>query len=355
MADDEDDYLSDKYLQLEATAPSQPKTYHDKRKEALKRAQIKNEQNRTKSRRQLELESREEGLSKSLFERANEEQASGSGPGNKALAMMMKMGFKPGQSLGKVEDNPPPKASPPVEKNTAATATQSLEGQEAVEQKKMGHIVQPLPLNEWAGKKGIGLGKRAASPTQLDRLAKLAKVEDEAGKESFRDRARREFEQRRAEGRLAPAQRTCTNLDESAGITFNVLWLNPHSPESFPEGLLDALADAISNGDLVLGPDVPLADRLRAQMRKDALQALSSSLDDADSTEKTAVSQAAPISPEVIEEASQFLQSTPQERLQRVVRYLRDCYSYCFWCGTQYDNVDEMVEQCPGPDEDMHD
>jgi hypothetical protein len=67
------------------------------------------------------------------------------------------------------------------------------------------------------GRKGIGLGKRAPSPTELERLAKAAKVAEDADKVSFRDRTRREFEQRRAESRLGPAQRTCATLDERAG------------------------------------------------------------------------------------------------------------------------------------------
>jgi hypothetical protein len=67
------------------------------------------------------------------------------------------------------------------------------------------------------GKQGIGLGKRAPSPTELERLAKVAKAAEEADKVSFRDRSRREFEQRRAEARLGPAQRTCATLDERAG------------------------------------------------------------------------------------------------------------------------------------------
>ncbi len=43
------------------------------------------------------------------------------------------------------------------------------------------------------------------------------------------------------------------------------------------------------------------------------------------------------------------------ERLSRVLEYLRAEYHYCFWCGTQYRSADEMAEECPGPDEDMHD
>ena len=47
----------------------------------------------------------------------------------------------------------------------------------------------------------------------------MAKMAQDASNESFRDFARREYEERRAEARLAPAQRTCTTLDDMAGIT----------------------------------------------------------------------------------------------------------------------------------------
>lgn len=245
MAEDEDDYLSDKFL-LESTAPAPPKTYIDRRKEALKRSQIKNEQNKIKSRRERELESREEGLSKSLFERAAEEQASSSGGGNKALSMMLKMGFKPGQALGRSEDGVPSpgpsrelSVSSPGGPAEAESVQDSPSPEAAPSDSVKPHRVVPLPLNEWlgvlfrgacrqqaecerviwVGKKGIGLGKRAASPSTLERAAKAAKTEEDTSQESFRDRTRREFEQRRAEGRLAPAQRTCSALDEKAGIT----------------------------------------------------------------------------------------------------------------------------------------
>lgn len=68
------------------------------------------------------------------------------------------------------------------------------------------------------GKKGIGLGaKRAASPSASERLAKMAKMAEGGNHADFRDRARQDYEERRAEGRLIPAQNTCSTLDEKAG------------------------------------------------------------------------------------------------------------------------------------------
>ncbi|KAH8999353.1 hypothetical protein EDB92DRAFT_2100808 [Lactarius akahatsu] len=359
---DDDDYLSDKFL-LNTDEPQKPKTYSEKRKEALFKSRLKNELNRTKSRRQLELESREEGLSKSLFERA-EDETSGRGSENKALSMMLKMGFKPGQALGVTAHadegsaNPSSSPSPPPLDPTRTPQRDISPPQETSATQTERQLVNPLPLNEWSGtllryfhlirRKGIGLGKRAPSPNELERLTKAAKVAEEADKESFRDRTRREFEQRRAEARLAPAQLTCASLDERAGKEFNVFWLNPTNPESFPAGLMEALSEIVVPA---WRGDGSIEERLRTQMQADMLVPL----DDDRDPPKDADLKTAPWAPETIEEAAQFLRLNPMERLSRVLQYLRAEYHYCFWCGTQYRSADEMADECPGPDEDMHD
>ncbi|KAI0334765.1 hypothetical protein GY45DRAFT_1431268 [Cubamyces sp. BRFM 1775] len=403
MSDEEDDYLSDKFLVEAAAASSSsssaPKTYAERRKEAQKRAALKNEQNRTKSRRELEREAREEALSRSLFERAQEE-ARESGRENKALAMMMKMGFKPGQALGRAEEEAAAKAeAEATEVEKAGEGGRKRAGEEEAEESKpalrlkadededdwearpsragicarpkeasaeveenkplqAGHRKVPLAINEWEGKKGIGSRKRAASPSAPERLAKMAKMAEEREHVSFRDRARAEYEERRAVGRLAPAQRTCATLDEKAGIQFNVLWLNPEHPETFPEGLLDALDDpALVASIQRQRADHSIEGRLRAKMQADALRPLKSSLDDVDAAaeDEKAEARSSPYSEEELEEALQFLRLNPRDRLTLVLDYLRRKYAYCFWCGTQYDDQEDMEKNCPGADEDAHD
>jgi hypothetical protein len=157
MSTNDDDYLSDKFLVETNASSSTPRTYSQRRKEAQKRAQLKNERNRPKSTRQLELESRESGLSRSLFERAKEEETSGLGPGNKALSIMMKMGFKPGQSLGRMgdEEDKPEESLPDI--GVVESADKEKDGLPAVEETHGGnsphtiHKTEPLPLQEWAG------------------------------------------------------------------------------------------------------------------------------------------------------------------------------------------------------------
>jgi len=206
------------------------------------------------------------------------------------------------------------------------------------------------------GKKGIGLGKRARppSPTSAERVAKMAKMAEATSQQTYRDRARQDYEERRADGRLVPAQRTCATLDEKSGKTFNILWLNPQNPDSFPEGLLDALTDH-SSGALPnqKHTEESSQSRLRRQMQADALRPVASGLDEDDLEESRHVMEI--FTSETIEEAIQFLRLNAQDRLQLVLSYLRDKHEYCFWCGTQYEDLDEMDEQCPGPEEEDHD
>lgn len=159
MSTNDDDYLSDKFLVDPNASSSGPRTYSQRRKEAQKRAQLKNERNRPKSRRQLELESRESGLSRSLFERAKEEETSGLGSGNKALSIMMKMGFKPGQSLGRMGDQEDkPEESQSLLDAGIVESTDKEEDRLPATQETHGghsphtiHKTEPLPLKEWAG------------------------------------------------------------------------------------------------------------------------------------------------------------------------------------------------------------
>lgn len=164
---EEDDYLSEKFL-VETPATSKPTTYSRLRQEAQKKSQLKNERNKQKNRRQLELEAREEGLSKSLFERAKEEEAAGISTGNKALSIMMKMGFKPGQSLGTKDESfdiagPSHKAASvpivggerPVDGNRSGSSPSPSVDNNAVDHAShvtVKHKAEPLPLQEWQGK-----------------------------------------------------------------------------------------------------------------------------------------------------------------------------------------------------------
>lgn len=91
---------------------------------------------------------------------------------------------------------------------------------------------------------------------------------------------------------------------------FNVLWLNPESPERFPEGLLDALDDPVLATALQQRQaGHSLEGRLRAKIQADALRPLKSTLEDVDDDgglEKAGLRRS-PYSEEELQEAVQFL------------------------------------------------
>lgn len=52
-------------------------------------------------------------------------------------------------------------------------------------------------------------------------------------------------------------------------------------------------------------------------------------------------------------EADEFTALPSSEKLEKLVKYLRTNYRYCFWCKYQY--PDAELEGCPGVTEDEHD
>lgn len=159
---DEEDYLSDKFLfgSTATTSSSSTKTYSDRRKEAQRKAQHKNEANRRKTRKQIHDEELREGLSTSLFEKAQAERET-LGAENKAMSMMMKMGFKLGDSLGKKEQQQqsgadelsaqvakPPASPSPGPPSSANLSTEREQGRAEQQHRKV-----PLSINIWEGKK----------------------------------------------------------------------------------------------------------------------------------------------------------------------------------------------------------
>ncbi|KZO93249.1 hypothetical protein CALVIDRAFT_486210 [Calocera viscosa TUFC12733] len=386
MSDDEDDYLSDKFLaQLEAPT-SKPKTYRDLRKEAARIAEQKNEANRKKSRKQLEEEARQEGLSKSLFERAQEEKEE-LGVENKALGMMKRMGFKIGDSLGAKPVLPKPSSpTPPISLDTSndvgvgdagddgndvLSASGSHEGISVFTPSAFAHRKTPLPLSVWSGRQGLGKGKRALSPTAEadEKAAKVAKLaaDEAASAETFRTKARQEFEERRTEGRLMSARKTCMTMDDGIGKKFNKYWLNPHVPNDFPPSLREYIAN---NPDSLIGAaDESVAERLRWQMQRDALRSSPDpeslpiamgpgqvrSIRDINIANKIQETEDIELSEEQVQDAIAFLRLDPMARLEQLLAYMRETHHYCFWCGTKYSDAEELDEECPGPSEDDHD
>ena len=84
---------------------------------------------------------------------------------------------------------------------------------------------------------------------------------------------------------------------------FNVLWLNPNNPNTFPRGLLDALYNTDNLTSIVNDRGESVQSRLRKQMQADLLQPI----DDEELTTKSLIPAEDQYDSEALEEATQFL------------------------------------------------
>lgn len=155
------------------------------------------------------------------------------------------------------------------------------------------------------------MGKRAPSPGALERASKVARIDEDTKRETYRSHTREAFEERRILGQLSAASRTLLALDEKAGIQvgylnvaaamicrradfavtliqFNILSLNPQEPETIPPEMLEVLSAAFVVDDEPIavvnsGTQESERERLRKQMEMDALQPLETLSPDGDS------------------------------------------------------------------------
>ncbi|XP_013861344.1 G patch domain-containing protein 11 [Austrofundulus limnaeus] len=254
MSDEEEDYMSDAFLnKIQDVKPGVSMVRRVK--EAMKREEKhkeKNIQNRQKTFKEQENESRETALQTSI---SNE---------NKGFALLQKMGYKAGQGLGK-------------------------EGAGRVD---------PIPLNIKANREGFGmeeLKKRKAEEELNDYRQKVrAKQQNEAKSlEDFRSRVRTERDERKVEADLRRSQRSCEQLDSQKGIA------EPREAWYWPK------VDAKDEDD------------------------------DAEEEDDD-------------EEEEEIMELTPFDKLQILTSYLRGIHFYCLWCGTAYNDEEDLCSNCPG-------
>ncbi|KAJ9098123.1 hypothetical protein QFC21_004452 [Naganishia friedmannii] len=332
----EDDFMSDKFLQVAETtsrSSTATKTYAQRRQEAHKR----HLEAQPKSRKVREEQARRQALETSLFdihgkdgvvpdpERGTAIGNSTTGAG-KAMGMMMKMGWKFGEGLGKKAVDPPSttshEATIPATSNDPDTDddTPLNPGIGSNKKRKLSPSLgppaattnaqstargatrprtEPIRISMWAGKRGVGAHQRSPSPENMSFLLGQGKgVEGTLSKEAmrrldseadeFRRRRAGKQEEKRVEGMEWKARALLKEFDEANGIKFHPLWIIPSAPETtIPRPLLRIIEpetaeylDLVDGGDpgaaeKVQGrPDeenMDEASRLREQMRRDAL------------------------------------------------------------------------------------
>ncbi|PLN80284.1 hypothetical protein BDW42DRAFT_114691 [Aspergillus taichungensis] len=339
-----------------------------------------------KRRQQREAEARARVPSKA--ERAAEEAArrdaalatSTLDPSNKGFKMMAKLGFKPGQALGKQ-----PAAQPATGEDGA-----KKEGGEREAQR----LAVPLDLMVKEDRGGIGLDSEKKRKFREEAAEVAKKVKQEEG--DYRDRVRLERETRRAEAQFHAAQKVAERLDGEAEAEREGPAPASESPDDGTrsgqqedgEGEKDDISQDETAAKFKPKANVkPTAqinvlyrglvrereERERAAQARHILQtSLPSSFfpssrlpgyDDPtlEPDDHEALGSTKPDLSRILEEETEeedpeldeFNALEPSEKLARVVQYLREKHRYCFWCKYRYE-TDEM-EGCPGLTEEDHD
>lgn len=145
-----------------------------------------------------------------------------------------------------------------------------------------------------------------------------------------------------------PAQRTCATLDEKAGKTvrkrllllwssgddiypyqLNVLRLNPNNPETFPSGLMEALALHHDQYILAATNSESIQERLRKQMQADALQASPKGDEDEEGEEGGINSTMSSTSEKDRKKLVESNQEYDPDFLEEVLQFLR--LQVCLW------------------------
>ncbi|CEP11824.1 hypothetical protein [Parasitella parasitica] len=180
--DEEDDYMSTKYLEnAQEFESKRQESYSEKRKRQLREQQ---EKAYIKPRAQLEAEEREKGLKRSI------EQS------NKGMKMMMKMGFKQGQGLGNDK----------------------------------GGTSEPIQIDLKLGRSGIGMDtevRKREREQEEEENRKRAHIDPE----EFRNQMVQKAKDAQLLRYINAAVSICEKLDEEDGIESNILWtLKPPPP-----------------------------------------------------------------------------------------------------------------------------
>ncbi|KAJ5313848.1 uncharacterized protein N7443_000732 [Penicillium atrosanguineum] len=354
MSSDEEDYMS-----MAIEEPKQKETFTQRKKREQREAEARGKVPSKAERAAEDARRRDEALATSTLD-----------PSNKGFKMMAKLGFKPGQSLGK--------------RDTDADTDTKISGPDDSKTRS-----EPLNLVFKENRGGIGLDTEKKRKIREEAAEAIKKIKHEEG--DYRDRVREERELKRIEAQIRAAQKVAERLDAEAEEDTGKDG-DQESKQEYP----DANNKDEAPEDNELGPrDAPKPKRFKPtsqvnilyrglvrereererdnQARHALMHSLPSSFfpsqklpgyedadlerDDKQALGDTLGPYTAAVEQELEEEDPEldaFNALDPAERLHKLVVYLRDTYRYCFWCKYRYE-TDVELEGCPGLTEEDHD
>lgn len=300
---------------------------------------------------------------------------------------MAKLGFKPGDSLGKKA--PSPSSSSSSTDPERKQGKQGEEGGDAGTRTGTGtgwNRTEPLNLIFKEDRGGIGLDSEKKRKIREEAQEAAKKVKHEEG--DYRDRVREERETRRTEAQVHAAQKVAERLDVDADAD------NDNGKDKDKDGgesgtgararptsqlpvLYRGLVRERENKERDLYARHHLQTSLPSSffpnprlpgydddtLERDDREALDHPRQRSVSSSPTHEEEGEnrPSKLNVFEEEvegedpelDEFNALEPSDRLHRLVLYLRDQHWYCFWCKSRYDT--EEMEGCPGLTEEDHD
>lgn len=237
---------------------------------------------------------------------------------NKGAKMMAKMGFKAGGGLGAAGN----------------------EGR-----------TRPIELGMKDDKGGIG-----ADSEKKRKIREAAEAAESGVKkakltvEDFRERNVREREEKRSEGMWYGAMKILETFEEDGDKKDD----EARKPNQADKD--DSTKRPLNSMNVLYRPLVRdrLAKERERRARYDLTQSLSRNEEytEEDADDKLALSSEVQDLDEEDAELEEYEGLPIAERLDKVIKHLREKYWYCFWCKYRYE--DEGMEDCPGLTEDEH-
>ncbi|BGP32101.1 hypothetical protein JCM10296v2_003880 [Rhodotorula toruloides] len=394
LSDSDVDFDDPRFLVDTPLTSSAPLSYQERRKRKLIESE---EKGRTKSRKQLEEEKREAGLRTDLIQRAKEDEERGGE--SKAFRMMSKMGFKPGEALGRKSNSG---TSTPDEvasgqggigstgsrgglgfTKAAFTAVGAGTGSSAEGSPTPSTSTartEPIKFEMRTGRTGLGVPQpkrflpylsapSSSGPTSAQdaHYASLPLPD----LEGYLSRLRSTMDDRRAFGLLRSARRTCEELDRRAGIEDSPMWRDPEEVEREEERknrrrLFERVDKEVESdeedgkkGESLFGAkedEVPRGKEGKGDLAYET--GVSATVVETEEEEaESGAGQHGPTGERTaldVEEEAEWFSYDVRTRLALTLTYLRNKYNYCLWCGCQYDDRADLEANCPGEAEEDH-
>ncbi|GMT09709.1 hypothetical protein PFISCL1PPCAC_1006, partial [Pristionchus fissidentatus] len=304
MSDSEDDFMSDKFLAgTEEIRPGLAKTSHQRRimKIENERAEAEAERLRLQKKKkpvQIESERREEVMAVPISTES------------KGFALMAKMGFKPGMSLGKKKDENDLGSGIKVPINIVVRNHRGGLGTESAE-------IERVKKEESSAKVRI--------EAQMKRMKERARMTDDLS-DDYRKRARLASSRKQMVGDIVKSRKACHEMDMRKELELpEEPWFWPSYREKKKEEEGEATTSRVN--------------KFQTEGEEEDVKYHYSNGKEAPKEEQL----------------NEMTDDVLEERLEAITVYLRSMHFYCVWCGCAFDHEEDMDGGCPGPDRMVHD